>query len=144
MSRMWDKDRTHDDGAPAPDELKRRAAIEEGKKALAALSAQDRWSYFVHELGYSETDLTQMHLALARAQRIRVVALWVSLVLLPSLVLRWGFPPTCYDLAFCAYMVVRSARSVGFMMQIEDSALWSLAQARARPKFWPRVLYLLP
>lgn len=142
MGRMIKEGRDYDASLEnaSPEELQhrqdRKAIIAEGKSVVLAMEDHDRFQYFVDELQWSEADLANQAKALERSHIVRIIMLYFLLLLTPFIWYQYGALRALNAILLTAYPIVACMRVMVMLIQIEERALWSFGQLRARPGFW--------
>lgn len=110
--------------------------IESGKEKVLALDVHTRFEYYYEQLGWDEESLAEQKKAIYRSHLIRYSILLICLILYPVIWIQYGFVRSLFTLSVIAYLTVTCIKAACFYTQLEERALWSFAQLRARPNHW--------
>lgn len=124
--------------APAQEEKlrRRKEQIDEGKKVVLSLEEHDRFEYFVEGLGWTAEEIESQKRGIRIGHLFRLGLLYLLIFLLPALCWRYGMWQFFYLVPFGLFLSTLCLKAACFYTQLEERALWSLKQLRARPGYW--------
>jgi len=122
---------------PAPKEnVEESQVINEGKSIVMALGPRDRFQTLFEGLGWTDESLQKQKTAIQRTHTIRLSALYLAVLLLPGICLRYGWMPAVYDIALIAFLSARSIRSACYFTQLQERSLMGFKELWGRPDWW--------
>jgi hypothetical protein len=111
------------------------ALVREGKRIIFSLPAKERFEAMYQGNGWTEEKLEKQKTALRRGHGVRLFLLYLAIVLLPGIILRYGkngIIPMVSTLAVISFLWVRCLRDFCFYTQLEERALMSFKELKDR------------
>lgn len=117
--------------AQAEDDL-----VSEGRNIVGELDPVARFNLFYTAMKWTEVDFRRQMTAIRRGHAIRLCAMGVALLLIPSLWVKYGWMSCIYDISVIAYLAARCIKSACLYTQMEERSLVEFKDLRARQGYW--------
>lgn len=113
-----------------------RALVDMGKAVVLALEPHERFAYLAEQYGWTEEELVAQKQAIQGSHALRLSLTFVFVLLTPFFYRMFGLHAGLTSLAVVMFLASICLKSACFFIQIEERALWSTSQLRARPGWW--------